>query len=160
MRIQLSLQIPDLKNDKRILDSISLDFITYNQFQELMEAEVDQKRMEHIQTMKDTFTSTDADGNEVPYFCDKFLIIKYMKMSDADLELNEKYKKEMKQSSESEESSSDEEDSNEEDDSSGLDMGGSDDESSDSEEDQGNDQEIDKEMMGDVQPESSDTTEA
>ena len=47
--------------------------------------------MEHIQTMKDTFTSTDADGNEVPYFCDKFLIIKYLKMSDADLELNEKY---------------------------------------------------------------------
>ena len=48
--------------------------------------------MEHIQTLKDTFTSQDDDGNDESYFCDKFLIIKYLKMSDADLELNEKFK--------------------------------------------------------------------
>ena len=152
MQIQLALQMPDLKNDRRILDAVSLDFITYNQFTELMEAELDQKRMEHIQTMKDTFTSTDADGNETPYFCDKFLIIKYMKMSDADLELNEKYKLEMKK----EEKAADEESGGED---SNLDMGG--DDSGEEAEEDGNTEndsesggEIDDEMMGDVQPES------
>ena len=33
-------------------------------------------------------------GEEQPYFSPKFLILKYLKMSEADLELNEKYKKE------------------------------------------------------------------
>ena len=32
LRIQVSLSIPDIKNDKRILDAISLRFNTYNQF--------------------------------------------------------------------------------------------------------------------------------
>lgn len=153
IQIQLALQMPDLKNDRRILDAISLDFITYNQFTELMEAELDQKRMEHIQTMKDTFTTTDADGNEIPYFCDKFLIIKYMKMSDADLELNEKYKLEMKK----EESADNEESGGDED--GGLGMGGDEsggnaeeDDSQENDTDSGG--EIDNEMMGDVQPES------
>lgn len=153
IQIQLALQMPDLKNDKRILDAISLDFITYNQFTELMEAELDQKRMEHIQTMKDTFTTTDADGNEIPYFCDKFLIIKYMKMSDADLELNEKYKLEMKK----EEKANDEESGSEE---GSLDMGGDENDGEENTEDDNtendteNGSEIDSEMMGDVQPES------
>ena len=164
IQIQLSLMIPDLKNDKRILESISVDFISYNQFQELMEAEVDQKRMEHIQTMKDTFTTTDADGNEVPYFCDKFLIIKYLKMSDADLELNEKYKREMKKDADK---NNDEESNDDKGDGSGLDMSGgndnSDENNSDQESDDNSDNnngEIDNEMLGDVQPESSETTEA
>lgn len=164
IQIQLSLMIPDLKNDKRILESISVDFISYNQFQELMEAEVDQKRMEHIQTMKDTFTTTDADGNEVPYFCDKFLIIKYLKMSDADLELNEKYKREMKKDADK---NNDEEGNDDKGGGSGLDMSdgndNSDENNSDQESDDNSDNnngEIDNEMLGDVQPESSETTEA
>lgn len=153
MQIQLALQMPDLKNDKRILDAISLDFISYNQFSELMEAELDQKRMEHIQTMKDTFTSTDAEGNEVPYFCDKFLIIKYMKMSDADLELNEKYKIEMKEEKKSEDTESGDETGDD-----GLDMGedeGNEESSDDNtESDSEGSNEIDSEMLGDVQPET------
>lgn len=153
IQIQLALQMPDLKNDKRILDAISLDFITYNQFTELMEAEIDQKRMEHIQTMKDTFTSTDADGNEIPYFCDKFLIIKYMKMSDADLALNEKYKLEMKK----EEKANDEENSED----NSLDITGDENsgeenaEEDNAESDNDSAGEIDSEMMGDVQPENN-----
>lgn len=155
IQIQLALSMPDLKNDKRILDAISIDFISYNQFQELMEAEVDQKRMEHIQTLKDTFTSTDSEGNEIPYFCDKFLIVKYLKMSDADLELNEKFKREMKQENNEE----DEEENDEE--GGGLDMGGhggdedhgGDEEEDNSEPDNEGGGDIDKEMMGDVQPE-------
>lgn len=149
IQIQLALQMPDLKNDKRILDAISLDFISYNQFTELMEAELDQKRMEHIQTMKDTFTTTDSDGNEIPYFCDKFLIIKYMKISNADLELNEKYKLEMKEESAAQGKNE----------GGGQNGGGeaADLEMDNTESDEGSDTggEIDAEMMGDVQPDNS-----
>lgn len=161
IQIQLALQIPDLKNDKRILDAIYLDFISYNQFSELMEAEIDQKRMEHIQTMKDTFTSTDTEGNEVPYFCDKFLIIKYMKMSDADLELNEKYKLEMKEEKKAEDGVEGEESDN------NLDMGSNDntegeegDNNTEPESESENDNEIDSEMMGDVQPETDTSSDS
>lgn len=160
LQIQLALSIPDIKADKRILDAISLTFNSYNQFMELVEAEVDQKRMEHIQTMKDTFTSTDADGNEVPYFCDKFLIVKYMKMSDADLELNEKLKREQKQEQQS--SGEDNGEDNGEESGDGMDVGSDEDNGSeeDNSTDNDADNEIDKDMMGDVQPESSETTEA
>ena len=91
LRIQVSLSIPDIKNDKRILDAISLRFNTYNQFTEMMEIEIDTKRVEFIQTMHDSLTAQDDEGNDVSFFSQKFLVLKYLKMSEADLELNEKY---------------------------------------------------------------------
>ena len=154
LRIQLALQIPDIKNDKRILDSVSLRFNSYNQFTELMEAELSQKRMEHIQTLKDTFTSQDADGNEESYFCDKFLIIKYLKMSDADLELNEKFKIEQAASKQRAEEEINSEDSEDEDVDMDLDSSETEEDTSDD-----SDNEIDKEMMGDVQPEEPEESE-
>ena len=51
--------------------------------------EVDTKRIEFISNMSQSLVETDAEGNEVPFFSMKFLIMKYLKMSDADLELNE-----------------------------------------------------------------------
>jgi hypothetical protein len=42
--------------------------------------------------MAQSLVETDAEGNEKPFFSLKFLIMKYLKMSDADLELNDKYK--------------------------------------------------------------------
>lgn len=91
LRIQVALSIPDIKNDKRILDAISLRFNSYNQFEEMMSIEIDNKRIEFIQNMAGLVT-TDAEGNETPFFCIPFLIKKYLKMSDADMELNEKMK--------------------------------------------------------------------
>lgn len=147
LRIQLALQIPDIKNDKRILDSISLRFNSYNQFTELMEAELNQKRIEHIQSLKEAFISEDSEGNEKSFFCDKFLIIRYLKMSDADLELNEKFKIEQEAAkSKVEEETSDE-------DSESEDIDSDPEEEEPTEDDSGN--EIDKEMLGDVQPEET-----
>jgi hypothetical protein len=146
LRIQILLNIPKLKNDANILNSISLKYFSYNQFQEMMEVEIDQKRMEYIQTLKDTFVDTDKDGNEVPYFSNKFLLIKYLKIQQADLELNMKYKLEEQQEKSTMKDSKEDSD----DDSGGLDMGGND-ESSESDDDSSN--EPDKEMMGDVQDE-------
>lgn len=151
LRIQLTLSVPDIKNDKRILDSISLRWNSYNLFEEMMNIEVMTKRIEFIGTMKDSLSTTDAEGNEEPFFSLKFLVMKYLKMSDADLELNEKMKLEEKlakaEGGDQEEEGGDEETEAED---TGEDIGGGESEG-------GGD--IDDEMLGDVQPESSETTQ-
>lgn len=157
LRIQVSLSIPDIKNDKRILDAISLRFNTYNQFTEMMEIEIDTKRIEFIQTMHDSLTTQDAEGNDVSFFSEKFLVLKYLKMSEADLELNEKYlleekfkKKSGNDEEEEDNGGAEEEENTPEDNANNEDEGGTEDEGSDN---------LDSEMLGDVQPESSETTE-
>ena len=162
IRIQLALQIPDIKNDKRILNSVGLHFNSYNQFVELMEEQIDMTRMEHIQSLRDTFMTTDEDGNEEHYFSDEFLLVKYLKMSDADLELNAKYKtkeRALKKAKENEENSGENggENADELDQELGIDNGGENAEETPEEE---NNNEIDSEMNGDVQPESEETTTA
>ena len=164
LRIQLTLSIPDIKNDKRILDAISLRFNSYNQFNELMDMEIMSKRVEFIGTMKDSLTVKEGD-EEVPYFHPKFLIMKYLKMSDADLELNEKIKREEKlKAKQTEEGEGGEEGGGEEGGGDDLLGGGGEEggesggESSGAESDNGGD--VDSEMLGDVQPESSETTQA
>ena len=172
LRIQLALQIPDIKNDKRILDSISLRFNSYNQFEEMANIEIMSKRVEFIGTMKDSLTITNDDGDEIPYFSPKFLIIKYLKMSEADLELNEKFKREemlAKKKNKDEDEGDEDSDSESEDDdmlgdsgdeeTGGDEENGNDEGESDSEEDDGG-SDIDSEMLGDVQPESTETTQA
>ena len=157
LRIQVSLSIPDIKNDKRILDAISLRFNTYNQFTEMMEIEIDTKRVEFIQTMHDSLTTQDAEGNDVSFFSQKFLVLKYLKMSEADLELNEKYlleekfkKKSGNEEEEEDTGGADEEENAPEDDMGNEDEGSAEDEKSN---------DLDSEMLGDVQPETSETTE-
>ena len=150
LRIQLTLSVPDIKNDKRILDSISLRWNSYNLFEEMMNIEVMTKRIEFIGTMKDSISMTDAEGNEEPFFSLKFLVMKYLKMSDADLELNEKMKLEEKLAK-AEDGGQETEGGNEtEMEDTGEDTGG--------EETEGGG-DIDDEMMGEVQPESSETTQ-
>lgn len=161
LRISVALALPEIKNDKRLLDAISLQFNSYNYFEEMAGIEVDSKRIEFISNMAQSLVSTDAEGNEVPFFSLKFLIMKYLKMSDADLELNEKYKFEEKLKADKDGGEEDEEGGDEEgggdsaddllgggDDGSG-DSGGGDD--SGSEDDGGSD--FDNEMLGDVKPE-------
>jgi len=155
LRIQLTLSVPDIKNDKRILDSISLRWNSYNLFEEMMNIDIMTKRIEFIGTMKDSLSTTDADGNEESFFSLKFLVMKYLKMSDADLELNEKYKMEEKLAKQKNEEAPEEEEA-----------GGGDEELGGGDEDTGGDEpesdasDIDSEMMGEVQPESPETTQA
>lgn len=157
IRIQLALQIPDIKNDKRILNSVGVHFNSYNQFVELMEEQIDMTRIEHIQSLRDTFMTTDEDGNENHYFSDEFLLVKYLKMSNADLELNAKYKaKEGALKKKAENGDEEGGESSELDQELGLDNNPDNEESP--EEEGGND--IDSEMNGDVKPESEETTKA
>ena len=156
IRIQLALSIPDIKNDKRILDSISLRFNSYNAFEEQMNIEVMTRRIEFIGTMKDSITITNDEGEEEPYFSPKFLVVKYLKMSEADLELNDKYKLEEKLAKKAkEDTGGEDEDAGGEDEMGGEDTG----DEGGAEEEGGDAGNIDDEMMGDVQPESTETTQ-
>jgi hypothetical protein len=149
LRISIALSIPDIKNDKRLLEAVSLRFNSYNQFEEMAAIEVDTKRIEFISNMSQSLVTTDSEGNEEPFFSMKFLIMKYLKMSDADLELNEKYKFEEK--IESGEAESEEEEGGDEEmggDEGGGDEGG--DDSGSESDDMGG---LDSELLGDVSPE-------
>lgn len=154
LRIQLALLFPDIKNDKRILNSVSLRWNSYNLFEEMMNIEVMSKRIEFIANMKDSLTEVDSEGNDVPYFSMKFLIQKYLKMSEADLDLNDKLKLEEKLKGKSGEEGAEDEESSDETEETGDEGGG---DEAGLEQENGD---IDDEMMGDVQPESSETTEA
>lgn len=94
LQLQLALSIPELRDNREILEAVSLQFHSYNLFEEMMEMELMQKRVSFIQEMKDSMVDMDLNGNEVKFWSSKFLVMKYLKLSDADLKLNDKLKKE------------------------------------------------------------------
>ena len=123
--------------------------------------EIMTKRIEFIGTMKDSLVITDEEGNDIPYFSPKFLILKYLKMSEADLELNEKYKLEDElNKKKKEDSGEDEEGGDEEELGGGEEPGGEEEAGSEEPESDEGGGDIDDEMLGDVQPESPETTQA
>lgn len=94
VQLQLALDIPELQDNRQLLDAISLQYKSYNLFEEMMEQELATKRVEFIQTMKESMIDMDVEGNEIKFFSSKFLVQKYLKLSDADLKLNDKLKQE------------------------------------------------------------------
>lgn len=94
LQLQLALSIPELQDNKQFLEAISLQYKSYNLFEEMMDMELMQKRVEFIQTMKESMIDMDIEGNEIKFFSSKFLVKKYLKLSDADLDLNDKLKQE------------------------------------------------------------------
>lgn len=147
LRISVALALPDIKNDKRILDAMTLHFNSYNLFEEMMNIEIMQKRIDFIATFKDSLSEVDAEGNETPYFSLKFLVLQYLKMSEADLELNEKYKLETELAKKGKKPKDEEGE------------GGGESKGKEDEAESDETTEIDKEMLGDVQPESPETSQ-
>lgn len=94
LQLQLALSIPELQDNKQFLEAVSLQYKSYNLFEEMMDMELMQKRVEFIQTMKESMIDMDVEGNEIKFFSSKFLVQKYLKLSEADLELNDKLKQE------------------------------------------------------------------
>lgn len=94
IQLQLALSIPELQDNRYLLEAISLQYKSYNLFEEMMEQELATKRVEFIQSMKESMVDMDVEGNEIKFFSSKFLVQKYLKLSDADLKLNDKYKQE------------------------------------------------------------------
>ena len=94
LQLQLALSIPELQDNRQLLEAVSLQYKSYNLFEEMMDMEMMQKRVDFIQSMKDGMVDMDKEGNEIKFFSSEFLVRKYLKLSDADLELNKKLKKE------------------------------------------------------------------
>lgn len=94
LQIQLCLDIPELQDNLEFLECIQLHYKSYNLFEEMMEMDLMQKRVEFIQTMKDGLVDMDQEGNEIKFWSSEFLVKKYLHLSDADLALNKKLKEE------------------------------------------------------------------
>ena len=94
LQIQLCLDIPELQDNLEFLECIQLHYKSYNLFEEMMEMDLMQKRVEFIQTMKDGLVDMDKEGNEIKFWSSEFLVKKYLHLSDADLALNKKMKEE------------------------------------------------------------------
>lgn len=94
IQLQLALSIPELQDNRYLLEAISLQYKSYNLFEEMMEQELATKRVEFINNMKESMVDMDISGNEIKFFSSKFLVQKYLKLSDADLKLNDRYKQE------------------------------------------------------------------
>lgn len=94
LQLQLAADHPELLDHKDILEAISLQYNSYNTFEELLDIELMQKRVDFITTIKDSLVDMDVEGNEIKFFSSKFLVEKYLKLSPQDISLNEKYKKE------------------------------------------------------------------
>lgn len=92
--LQLVLDVPELNDHREFLECIQMHFKSYNLFEELMEIELMEKRVQHIADMKEALVDQDSEGNDVAYFSSKFLVQKYLKLSDDDIKLNERYKQE------------------------------------------------------------------
>ena len=56
--------------------------------------ELIKKRIDFITTVKESMIDMDVEGNDIKFFSSKFLVQKYLKLSSADIDLNDKYKKE------------------------------------------------------------------
>ena len=91
---QLCLDIPEMQANQDFATCIQMQYKSYNLFEEMMQIALMEKRTEFIQNMKESMVDMDKEGNEIKYFSSKFLVQKYLHMSDADIKLNEKYKKE------------------------------------------------------------------
>ena len=94
LQIQLALTKPELADMKDFLNCIQLHWKSYNVFEELLELELLQKRSDFIQQTKDSLVDMTPDGNEVKFWSSKYLVKKYLKLSDEDLDLNDRLKKE------------------------------------------------------------------
>lgn len=94
LQLQLACDHPELLENKQILEAVSLQFKSYNVFEEMLELELMQKRMDFIQSAKDSLVDMDMEGNEIKYWSSKFLVERFLKLSKQDIDLNEKYKQE------------------------------------------------------------------
>lgn len=93
LQYQMMLSMPELMEYKEIVNAISMHYNSYNPFEEVLEMELTQKRVEFIQSMKESLVDMDAEGNDVKFFSSEFLVKKYLHYSDADINLNKKMKK-------------------------------------------------------------------
>lgn len=94
LQLQLAKDFPELQENRQILEGLSMQYHSYNLFEEMMDLELMQKRIDFITSVKESMCDMDTEGNEIKFFSSKFLVQKYLKLSTQDLDLNDKLKRE------------------------------------------------------------------
>ena len=98
--IQMGLLYPDLSEDELFKASLSITFNKDNVFEELNQMEIMTKRVDFATSMMGIMDKKkDATGMDVdvPYFAPKFVVDKYLKLSQDDISANERMMKEKAQ---------------------------------------------------------------
>lgn len=90
--LQTKRDIPTIQDDPMFDTKVSLKWAKYDVFEELKEAELMERRLNLIQTAKDSLVDMDTDGNEIRYFASEFLVQKYLGLSASDIKLNKQLK--------------------------------------------------------------------
>ena len=97
--IQFCLKHPEFAKDKALRGAIGLTFTEENLFTIAKEREIAAKGAETVNTLmgvKQPTVLPDGTIGEEAYYDAKFAVEKYMQMTEEDLKLNEKYKRERK----------------------------------------------------------------
>lgn len=108
--LQMMLSHPHLKNDVNFKNQIALRFNADNMFAELKTMEIQQKRVDFIQQMRDGLTEQDADMNDIPYIPLSLLVDEYMHLDPAFKEKIDAYKEKEKGDKKEDDEGTDEDD--------------------------------------------------
>lgn len=98
--IQMGLMYPELAEDELFKSTLAITYNKDNVFEELKNMDIMQKRVDFVTSMMGIMDKKkDASGMDVdvPYFTPKFVVEKYLKMSQDDISTNERMMKEKAQ---------------------------------------------------------------
>lgn len=91
LMLQLVAKFPQLRSETDILKCFSLKWNSYNVFEELMELDIINEKIDAVNKIMDNMKRHTPDGEELPYWSIRFLMNKFVKeFSDEDFEENEK----------------------------------------------------------------------
>lgn len=94
----LIINHPELKDDENFKLNLNVSFHKENVFEEMKEYELMQRRVDIITSLKDSLVEQDDEMNDIPYFdmtflIEKILIDRNLRLSDEQLDENDRYKR-------------------------------------------------------------------
>jgi hypothetical protein len=98
--LQFSLMHPEFAKDQSLRSAVGLSFVEENIFTQAKERNLAEKSASTITTLmgiKSPTINPDGTPGEDNYFDPKFLVEKFLNLSEIDIKLNDKYKEERKQ---------------------------------------------------------------
>lgn len=81
-------------SDMNFRVNLGLEYNKDSVFEENKEIELLQKKSDFISSIMGSIVTTDAEGNDTPYFDMDFMVREYLGLSDEKLQLNQRYKDE------------------------------------------------------------------
>ncbi len=98
--MQFVLMHPEFQKDESLRAAVGLDYVEDHLFTEAKQRELAEKAANTVSTLmnvKEPTVNPDGTPGEANFYDAKFLVEKYMSMTDADMMLNEKYKKQRRE---------------------------------------------------------------